>query len=221
MLEFARLKAVYESPMPPMALTDYDALSKFLNQAMRRCKDSGRDFNFILDWAIHALVTSLAADSSSRIFLPKTKTAPFCMDDLIPLADIPANGQKRISLKTSHLIAPVWNNTDLELALETFYDSGFQGPQIEKPFAGAYIEELNLAIIDTPSDVDVPYILRVWGRGSILLDSYSLKSLGAVLRTDGDRWYIQDEDSESSEPVLDPRMAALYNCGLRRYVWDM
>ena len=32
-----RLKDVYENPLPPMALTDYDALSKILNDGMRRC----------------------------------------------------------------------------------------------------------------------------------------------------------------------------------------
>ena len=62
----------------------------------------------------------------------------------------------------------------------------------------------------------VPYVLRVWGRGSIQLDTYSLKQLKTVLRTDGSKWYIQDEE-ERSEPVLEPRMAALYNCALRRY----
>ena len=89
---------------------------------------------------------------------------------------------------------------------------------MEQPFGGAYIEELRLAIIDSPSDVDVPYVLRVWGRGSIQLDTYSLKDLKPILRTDGSKWYIQDEEGEErSEPVLEPRMAALYNCALRRY----
>ena len=87
---------------------------------------------------------------------------------------------------------------------------------MDQPFDGAYIEELKLAIIDSPSNVDVPYVLRVWGRGSIQLNTYSLKQLKTVLRTDGSKWYIQDEE-ERSEPVLEPRMAALYNCALRRY----
>ena len=211
-----RLKDVYENPLPPMALTDYDALSKILNDGMRRCGESGRNFNMFLDWAIHALITSLTSDSASRIFLPKTKTAPFYMDDLLPISGIRPSGKKRIQLQETYLIAPVWNNTDLELALEAFYDCGFEDSKLDQPFDGAYIEALKLAIIDSPSNVDVPYVLRVWGRGSIQLNTYSLKQLKTVLRTDGSKWYIQDEE-ERSEPVLEPRMAALYNCALRRY----
>ena len=190
-----RLKDVYENPLPPMALTDYDALSKILNDGMRRCGESGRNFN---------------------MFLPKTKTAPFYMDDLLPISGIQPSGKKRVQLQETYLIAPVWNNTDLELALEAFYDSGFEDSKVDQPFDGAYIEELKLAIIDSPSNVDVPYVLRVWGRGSIQLNTYSLKQLKTVLRTDGSKWYIQDEE-ERSEPVLEPRMASLYNCALRRY----
>lgn len=78
------MKDLYESQLPPMALTDYEAFSKFLNQALHRCRETGRDFNVYLDWAIRALASSLAADSASRIFLPKTRTAPFVLEDLIP-----------------------------------------------------------------------------------------------------------------------------------------
>ena len=76
------MKELYESPLPPMALTDYEAFSKFLNQALHCCHETGRDFNVYLDWAIRALASSMAADSAARIFLPKTRTAPFSLDDL-------------------------------------------------------------------------------------------------------------------------------------------
>ena len=49
------MKELYESPLPPMALTDYEAFSKFLNQALHCCHETGRDFNVYLDWAIRAL----------------------------------------------------------------------------------------------------------------------------------------------------------------------
>ena len=212
-----RLKSLYEGPMPPMGLTDYESLSKFLNAGAQRCKTSGRNFDLFLDWAIHALLASLTADSAARIFLPKTRTAPFVLDDLIPLSGIRPTGNKRIQLSETHLIAPVWNNTDLGLALEAFYDSGFEDVKIEQHFGGAYIEELRLAIVDSPADVDIPNVLRVWNRGSLQLDTYTLKSLEPVLSTDGEKWYLQVEDGEDSETVQEPRMAALYNCGLRRY----
>ena len=65
--------------------------------------------------------------------------------------------------------------------------------------------------------MDIPNVLRVWSRGSVRLPSYSLKDLGALLSTDGEKWYLRDKEGELTEPVLEPRMAALYNCGLRRY----
>lgn len=217
MLPTTRLKNLYEGPLPPMALTDYEAMSKFLNQGAQRCKVSGRNFDLFLDWVIHALTVSLTADSAARIFLPKTKTGPFVLDDLFPISGLPAAGEKRIRLSECNLIAPVWNNSGLEAALESFYDSNFANLDVEQLFGGVYIEELRLAVIDSPADVDIPNVLRVWSRGSVRLTAYTLKALEAVLSTDGENWYIQDEEGEREEPVLEPRMAALYNCGIRRY----
>lgn len=217
MFHFSPMKDLWESPLPPMALADYEAFSKFQNHALHRCRESGRSFNVFLDWAIRALAGSMAADSASRIFLPKTRTAPFTIEDLIPISDFQPFGKKQVNLKTSYVIAPVWNNTDLAEAVEAFADSGFENAQIDQVFGGAYLAELNLAIIDSPSDVDVPYILSMWERGSIQMDAYFLRDLGDGLRTDGTFWYLQTEEYEEKIPVLEPRMAALYNCGLQRY----
>ena len=90
----------------------------------------------------------------------------------------------------------------------------------DQVFGGAYIQELKLAIIDSPSDVDVPYILSQWDRGSIQMNAYSLKDLTKVLSTDGEKWYLQEENGETELPVLEPRMAILYNCGARRFCKD-
>ena len=220
MFNFSPMKDLWESPLPPMALTDYEAFSKFQNQALHRCRESGRSFDVFLDWAIRTLASSMAADSASRIFLPKTKTAPFSLDDLIPILDFQPAGKKRVNLKTSYVIAPVWNNTDLAEAVEAFADSDFEDAQIDQVFGGAFIAELNLAIIDSPSDVDVPYILSMWKRGSIQMDVYSLKDLAKGLHTDGASWFLRTEEDEDTLPVLEPRMAALYNCGLHRYCKD-
>lgn len=217
MLNLSRMKTLYESPLPPMCLTDYEAMSKFLNSGAQRCKVSGRNFDLFLDWVIQALLASLTSDSAARIFLPKTKTAPFELDALLPISGLPGSGKKRVQLRESHLIAPVWNNTDLGLALEAFYDSGFQDLKIEQPFGGAYIEELKLAVIDSPSDVDLIHVLRTWHRGSVQLPSYSLKALEPFLSTDGVNWYVREGEEEREEPVQETRMAALYNCALRRY----
>ena len=49
------MKALYEGPLPPMALTDYESMSKFLNHGAQRCKTSGRNFDLFLDWVICGL----------------------------------------------------------------------------------------------------------------------------------------------------------------------
>ena len=156
MLPTTRLKNLYEGPLPPMALTDYEAMSKFLNQGAQRCKVSGRNFDLFLDWVIHALTMSLTSDSAARMFLPKTKTGPFVLDDLIPLSGLAPSGKKRVRLSECSLIAPVWNNGSLEAALESLYDSGFAGLDVEEPFGGAYFPELRLAVVDSPADVALP-----------------------------------------------------------------
>ena len=96
MLNLTPMKTLYESPLPPMCLTDYDAMSKFLNSGAQRCKTSGRNFDLFLDWVIHALTQSLTADSASRIFLPKTRTCPFELDDLIPLSPLRSQRRQRV-----------------------------------------------------------------------------------------------------------------------------
>lgn len=111
----------------------------------------------------------------------------------------------------------MWNNGGLEAALESLYDSKFASLDVNEPFGGAYFQELRLAVIDSPADVDVPNVLRVWSRGSVILPSYSLKDLELLLSTDGEKWYYRDGEDEREELVLEPRMAALYNCGLKRY----
>ena len=172
----------------------------------------------IIDIALQGVRT--IADCAGRIFLPKTRTAPFVLDDLIPLSEIPSKGTVRVDLTKSYVVAPIWNNTDLVDAVKAFSDSGFENAQIDQVFGGAYIQELKLAIIDSPSDVDVPYILSQWDRGSIQMNAYSLKDLTKVLSTDGEKWYLQEENGETELPVLEPRMAILYNCGARRFCKD-
>ena len=130
------MKELYESPLPPMALTDYEAFSKFLNQALHCCHETGRDFNVYLDWAIRALASSMAADSAARIFLPKTRTAPFSLDDLIPLSEIPSKGTVRVDLTKSYVVAPIWNNTDLVVTVKggTAHSKGRFGVLLSRPF---------------------------------------------------------------------------------------
>ena len=129
-------------------------------------------------------------------------------------------GKKQVNLKNCYVIAPVWNNTDLAEAVEAFADSNFEDAQIDQVFSGAFIAELNLAIIDSPSDVDVPYILSMWKRGSIQMDVYTLKDLAQCLRQMESTGFCKPTRMKSQIPVLEPRMAALYNCGLNRYCKD-
>lgn len=77
MFNFSPMKDLWESPLPPMALTDYEAFSKFQTQALHRCRESGRNFDAFLDWAIRALAGSMAADSALPDFLAQNQNSAF------------------------------------------------------------------------------------------------------------------------------------------------
>lgn len=78
MFNFSPMKDLWESPLPPMALTDYEAFSKFQTQALHRCRESGRNFDAFLDWAIRALAGSMAARQCPPGFsCPKPKQRLF------------------------------------------------------------------------------------------------------------------------------------------------
>ena len=75
-----------DGPMPPLGLLDFESTMKFREIALEQFQTRGWDTTVLLDWMIRTLLSSLMADSASRIFLPKTETGPFELDDLLPLS---------------------------------------------------------------------------------------------------------------------------------------
>ena len=85
---------------------------------------------------------------------------------------------------------------------------------------GVYLKELNLDVVDAAPHESL--CCRFLGQGTVLLDTYSLRDLAPVIRTDGDDWFVTEADGgETYCPVLEPRMAALYRLGLERYCPDL
>ena len=206
-------------PVPPLGLLDVPSTMKFWEMARQQFQEAGWDPAPLLDWMIRTLLTSLAADSAARIFLPKTETAPFVLDDLLPFSAVAPTGRARISLSRAYLLSPAWNNRDLAEALhrarampeEELLGSGT---------IGVYLRELNLAILD--ASVHEALACRSLGRGEALLDTYSLRDLAPAIATDGTDWLVTEEDgSETYCPVLEPRMAALYRLAVERYCPDL
>ena len=200
-------------PVPPLGLLDYPSTMKFWEMARRQYREARWAPSVLLDWMIRTLLASLTADSAARIFLPKTDTAPFVLDDLLPFSAVAPTGRARIPLARTYLLAPVWSNRDLAEALHRPED-----PPEEA--VGVYLRELNLAVVDAA--VHESLACRFLGRGEVLLDTYSLRDLAPAVRTDGTDWLVTEEDgSETYCPVLEPRMAALYRLGLERYCPDL
>lgn len=202
-------------PVPPLGCMDYASVMKFWNASAERFQANSWDLSAVIDWAIKTLLNSITCDSASRIFLPKTETSPFDMEDLMPFSAVTPAGQAKIPLHRSFLLAPVWNNSDTADTLRHAAQSPEESLP-EKVSIGIYIKEWNLAIVQKA--VHEANAARFLGRGIALMDTYSLRDLAAVIRTDGTNWYVSETDgSESYCPVLEPRIAALYNLSLERY----
>lgn len=212
--EDSRLTDLCQGPLPPMACLDYAATMRSFEAMTRQHPE---DAALLLDWMIRTLLSSLAADSASRIFLPRTDTAPFCLDDLLPFSALEPTGRAAIALKTAYVVAPVWNNANTMAALRGLRRKGPPAPLGDGRVLGVYLRELNLAVLH--SGVHAAHVDRVWGLGEALLDTYALADLAAVLSTDGETWHMREADgAQTRRPVLEPRMAALYTLALRRYV---
>lgn len=202
-------------PLPPLGLLDFESTMKFREDALEQYQGNGWDTAVLLDWMIRTLLSSLMADSASRIFLPKTETGPFELDDLLPLSAAAPTGRVKLPLNRVFLLAPVWNNRE---TAEELHQATRRSPEELEggESVGVYLKELNLAIVD--ADPHESLCCRFLGRGTVVLDSYSLRDLAPIIRTDGQDWFVTEEDGEESYcPVLEPRMAALYRLGLERY----
>ena len=199
------------TPLPPLDCPDLESIQKFLAAA----QGAGLDPAPCLDWAIHVLLNSLMADSASRMFLPKTETSPFHVEDLFPFSAVKPAGRQVVELAHSFVVAPIWNNAEALSAMEEVR-GGKPLQAAHGQAAGWYIQELNLAVIG--GQVHRAYFSRFYGQGSALLNLYHLKSLAEHVSTDGENWYVKEQDgSETWCPVLVPRMAVLYELALKRH----
>ena len=204
-----------DGPMPPLGLLDFESTMKFREIALEQFQTRGWDTTVLLDWMIRTLLSSLMADSASRIFLPKTETSPFVLDDLLPLSAVEPMGRVKLPLTRAFLLAPAWNNRETAEALHQAVGYSMEALVDEAP-VGVYLKEFNLAIVDAAPHESL--CCRFLGKGTALLDSYSLRDLAPVIRTNGEDWFVTEADgSETCCPVLEPRMAALYRLGLERY----
>lgn len=206
-------------PLPPLGHLDFASTMKFREMALEQFHAHGWDATVLLDWMIRTLLNSLMADSASRIFLPKTETSPFVLDDLLPLSAVEPTGRAKLPLTRTFLLAPAWSNRETAEALHQAAEL-----PIEELAGGAavgvYLKELNLAVVDAAPHESL--CCRFLGQGTVLLDTYSLRDLAPVIRTDGADWFVTEADGgETYCPVLEPRMAALYRLGLERYCPDL
>ena len=204
--------AVNPSPVPSLAHPDLGSVEKFLAAA----KGAGQDPAPWLDWAIHVLLNSLMADSASRMFLPKTETAPFQAEDFFPFSAVKPAGRQMVELARCFVIAPIWNNAEAIAAMEQVRAAVPAGKEAGGMAVGWYIPEINLAVVG--GEVHRAYFSRFYGGGSALLSLYRLKELADHVSTDGENWYVKEQDgSETWCPVLEPRMAVLYQLALKRH----
>jgi len=199
----------YPSPLPPLAGTDCDAVTKFLSAAESKSIEVHEPLDPYYDWVIHTLLSSMMVDSASRIFLPKTETSQFQLDDLFPFSYVRPTGTAPVKLANLFVIAPLWNNADSLQSIQAH-------EALPHTSVGVYIEELNLAIIT--DSVHQVYFSRYLRRGEVVLYKYELAEMAKTVQTDGTSWLVtNDKGEQETFPALEPRMAVLYSVALRRH----
>lgn len=207
------LRELRRGPVPPIGSMEDASLQKFLDGAKAYASETGISYNAYLNWAIETLLYSLEADSAARIFVPKTDTAQFDPEDLFPFSAVPSYVMETVSLDKAYIIAPLWNNMATYRALADA-TSGWQPDREDKP-VGYFISDIGLAIIC--GEVHHMYFSQLWKRGAVCLKTASLADMSEVIRTDGENWYVTEDDGDESwYPIQEPRMAAIYSMALER-----
>ena len=201
-------------PIPPIGNATYDTTMKFLEAAERECVKEEKPLDPYYDWVIHTLLSSMMVDGPSRIFLPKTETDQFQVNDLFPFSAVPPLGCESVNISNAFVFAPLWNNQLVFAAIEASREK--EKLKASKASSGFYIKDLNLAIL--LSDVESVYFSR-FNRQSTeaTLQTYSLATMAEVVRTDGTHWFVKENGQETVHDVLEPRMATLYAISLRRH----
>ena len=211
-------KKANNRPIPSLGEADYETIMRFVQRECNRLQKRGQATDDVLTWVIQTLIGSLLADNAARLFLPKTQTAMFSIEDLIPMSAVTPSGQSRIQLGAVNLICPVWQDPDTVQEIAS-YASEQNILHIDDP-VGVYIRELNLAIVDSLSEEI--YASRHYGRGEAVFDVYSIRDMAPILSTDGTDWNVNEPDgSQTYAPVLEPRMAALYEISKYLYYPDI
>jgi len=199
----------YPSPLPPLSGTDCGAVLKFLNAAESKSIEAHEPLDPYYDWVIHTLLSSMMVDSASRIFLPKTETSQFQLDDLFPFSYVRPTGTVPVKLADVFVIAPLWNNADSLRSIR-------EREALPRTSVGVYIEELNLAIIT--DSVHQVYFSRYSRHGDVVLYKYELAEMAKTVRTDGTSWLVTNDKGDQEEfTAMEPRMAVLYSVALRRH----
>lgn len=200
-------------PVPPIGSMEDVSLQKFLDGAKAYAAETGISYHAYLNWAIETLLYSLEADSAARIFIPKTDTVSFDPEELFPFSAVPSYTNEKVSLEKAYIIAPLWNNVAVCRALADTA-SGWLPDKADRPM-GYYIADIGLAVIC--GGVHHMYFSQLWKRGAACLKTASLADMADVIRTDGENWYVKEDDGEESwYPVQEPRMAAIYSMALER-----
>lgn len=189
------------------------SLQKFLDGAKAYAAESGISYQAYLNWAIETLLYSLEADSAARVFIPKTDTVSFDPEELFPFSAVQSYTIEKVPLEKAYVVAPLWSNIAVCRALaDTVSDWKPERP--DRP-VGYFIADLGLAVIC--GEVHHMYFSQLWKRGVACLKTASLADMADVIHTDGENWYVTEDDGEESwYPVQEPRMAAIYSMALER-----
>ncbi len=208
-----RAESLQNVPIPSMSLVDRDSVYKFLEHAREYCDQERVPFSNFLNLTIHELLVSLASDNASRLFLPKTDTAPFKPEMLFPFSAVRDYTQEKIPLKGNIVIAPVWNNMEVCKSVGRLVNEKKESDP-GRTVSGIFIPEMKLAIV--ARDTELRFVEHTWGLGAALMYVVSVNAMDDVVGIEDDCWVYEDDGDPVMKPILERRFALAYEMELIR-----
>lgn len=200
-------------PVPSMSCVDRESVYKFVEHAKDFCREERVSLDNYLNWAVHVLLKSLASDNPSRMFLPKTDTAPFRPEMLFPFSAVEVQQTSPIPLSRNIVISPAWNNMDIYRSVAEVACNKANSVS-EDTAAGYFIPEMRLVIIAMETERHL--VEYTWGGGSALLFTVPVSVMDAAVGIADGCWAYERDGDTVLQPILDERFFLAYELTLYR-----
>lgn len=192
-------------------LPNYDELFAVIRKVSGWCDAAVKDLGSIgrmelLDFIIEAVKADLQSSVGTELIYAGSRAPRIHSDELAPFSGIYCTGTQEISSTGLTVIACPWKDCRLRGAVHDILESGFRSDIGRRN--GTYYPELKMIAVE--NGLHHSFVAsRLGQNGTFRVDVYPLRGIFPYVRTDGKRWYDENNPNRSPE-VMDVRMAILY-----------